>query len=258
MTLISTCISVSAASEQSPISNAQLVILMDDMGHSLSSNQAALNLPGAVSFAFLPYAHFSRQLAREANALNKDVLLHAPMQSIHKKKLGIGGLTSDLSEQQFKHKLRKSIAIVPHLKGVNNHMGSKLTSLKLQMQWTMDVLKEQGLFFVDSKTTAQSVAWQTAQQRGVASLKRDVFLDHKLSLPAIKKQYAKALKIAKVHGRALLIAHPHAMSIQFLQRQLPLLKQQQIELVSLSSLLTKIASEDVRASVTKSNIEALN
>ncbi|MFT5708009.1 MAG: polysaccharide deacetylase 2 family uncharacterized protein YibQ [Oceanospirillaceae bacterium] len=219
--------------------SAQLILLIDDMGNSQASNQAALDLPGAVSFAFLPYGHFSKRFAIEARKRNKDVLLHAPMQSINNNPLGAGGLTSDMSEADFKQTLNKNIDALPSLVGVNNHMGSKLTALNLPMQWTMEVVKQRGLFFVDSKTTGKSVAWKQAQKAGVNSLKRDVFLDHELSLQAIQKQFAKAKAIAKDYGRVLVIAHPHTITLQFLKQQLPLLKGQQIELVSLSTVIAQ-------------------
>lgn len=219
------------------VNSAKLIILIDDMGHSLSRNQAALNLPGAVSFAFLPHAHFSQRLAKQAYASDKDVLLHAPMQTIYNHSLGKGGMTDAMSEQQFKQVLRENIAAIPHAVGVNNHMGSKLTSLSLQMQWTMEVIKQHGLFFVDSRTTGKSVAWVQASQQGVANLRRDVFLDHVISLKAMQYQYAKAIRIAKEEGLALLIAHPHTLSLKFLKEQIPLLSEQQVELVSLSSQL---------------------
>jgi polysaccharide deacetylase 2 family uncharacterized protein YibQ len=233
----------SSANEQAVPANiiepakGKLVILIDDMGNSLSSNQAALNLPGPVSFAFLPFAHFSQRLANEAHSRQKDVLLHAPMQSIYNHPLGKGGMTESMSELKFKQTLRKGIAAIPHLIGVNNHMGSKLTSLSLQMQWTMQVIKENDLFFVDSRTTGKSVAWQEAKKQGVSSLRRDVFLDHVISWKAMTLQYAKALNIARKHGSALLIAHPHALTIKFLNARLPELAQQNVKLVSLSSQL---------------------
>ncbi|MEH6443612.1 MAG: divergent polysaccharide deacetylase family protein [Oceanospirillaceae bacterium] len=221
---------------------AQLILLIDDMGNSQASNQAALDLPGAVSFAFLPYAHFSKRFAIQAKKRNKDVLLHAPMQSINNNPLGVGGLTADMSETDFKQTLNKSIDALPNLIGVNNHMGSRLTALNLPMQWTMEVVKQRGLFFVDSKTTGKSVAWKQAQKAGLNSLKRDVFLDHELSLPAIQKQFSKAKTIAKRYGTVLVIAHPHAITLKFLKQQLPLLENQQIELVSLSTVIAQSSS----------------
>ncbi len=216
---------------------AELIILIDDMGHSLSLNQAALNLPGPVSFAFLPFAHFSQRLAKEAHERQKDVLLHAPMQSIYNHALGKGGMTESMDELAFKQTLRKNIAAIPHLVGVNNHMGSKLTSLSLQMQWTMQVVKEHDLFFVDSRTTGKSVAWQEAKKQGVSSLRRDIFLDHVISWEAMSLQYKKALAIARKHGSVLVIAHPHALTIKFLKAKLPQLAQENVKLVPLSTQL---------------------
>lgn len=216
---------------------AKLVILFDDMGNSLGLNNAALNLPGPVSFAFLPFAHYSKRLAAKAQQLNKDILLHAPMETIHNIPLGKGGVTATMSETEFKQVLHRNIDQIPHLIGVNNHMGSKLTALNMQMRWTMEVVKERGLFFLDSKTTGKSVAGRQAKKAGMLGLRRDVFLDHQLSINAMRKQYDKALAIAKKHGYCIVIAHPHSMTINFLQKKLRSLDKQNVELISISSLI---------------------
>ena len=116
------------------------------MGHSLKSNPAALNLPGELSFAFLPHATYSKKLAGIATALDKDILMHAPMEAIYNLPLGPGGMTSKMTEQSFKATLRKNIDAIPNLIGVNNHMGSKLTAMQRQMRWTMQVVKSVDYF----------------------------------------------------------------------------------------------------------------
>jgi len=216
---------------------AQLAILIDDMGHSLRSNKAALALPGAVSFAFLPFATHSIQMANMAKKLGRDVLLHAPMENIHNIPLGPGGMTSKMSESSFKRVLNQDIDAIPHVIGVNNHMGSELTALSVQMRWTMEVLAERGLFFVDSKTTPKSVAWRQAKKVGMAGVKRDVFLDHELNIKAIHQQFLAVIKRAKSQGFAVLIAHPHSLSIRYLERNLAKLAQNNVELVKLSSIV---------------------
>ena len=232
----------------------KLVILIDDMGNSLKLSQAALNLPGPISYAFLPFAHFSKKLAIDAQRLNKDVLLHAPMETIHNFPLGKGGVTSIMGEMQFKKILNHNIDAIPYLIGVNNHMGSRLTTLNRQMRWTMEVLKERGLFFLDSRTTSNSVAWQQAKKAGMVDLQRDIFLDHDLNLTAINQQYEKALLIAKKYGHSIVIAHPHPMSINFLKEKLQSLNQQNIELMSVSALVAQLKLEQLSAlELTKNN-----
>ncbi|EPJ44877.1 MAG: hypothetical protein OFPII_31560 [Osedax symbiont Rs1] len=226
-------------------SSAKLVILIDDMGHSLSLNIAALNLPGALSFAFLPHTSHSKKLAKIAQASGKDVLLHAPMENIYNLPLGRGAMTSSMSEADFKSTLEKNIAAIPSLIGVNNHMGSKLTALNLQMRWTMEVVKEKGLFFLDSKTTSKSVAWQQAKNAGIAGLKRDIFLDHDLNLTAINRQYQRAIALAKRRGYAVVIAHPHAITIKFLQQRLGQLKAQNVQLVSVSAMINQLKVQHI-------------
>ena len=219
---------------------ADLAILIDDMGHSIFSNTQAVALPGPVSFAFLPFARHSKEMALNAKALKKDVLMHAPMESIHKLSLGPGGMTSDMSEVDFKAMLLRDIDAIPHLVGVNNHMGSQLTTLNDPMRWTMDVLKERGLFFIDSRTTAKSVAWQQAVKAGMVGVQRDVFLDHELNRRAIQRQFLKAIARAKYSGHALLIAHPHQISINFLKNNLARLKDRGVQLISVSQLVEKL------------------
>ena len=230
-----------------PAATAKLAILNDDMGHSLISNQAMLNLPAELSFAFLPHATYSKTLAATARALNRDVLLHAPMEAIYNLPLGPGGMTSKMTEQSFKATLRQNIDAIPNLIGVNNHMGSKLTAMQLQMRWTMEVVKERGLFFLDSKTSAQSVAWQQAKQAGIDCLRRDVFLDHKLTTAALNEQFERALRIAKSQGHAVVIAHPHALTIKFLQKRLSNFSSQEVQLVSVSSLIATLNRKAVES-----------
>jgi polysaccharide deacetylase 2 family uncharacterized protein YibQ len=230
-------LSVSSDVAVKPYAEGKLVILIDDMGNSLRLNNAALNLPGPISFAFLPFAHYSKKLAYKAQQLNKDILLHAPMETIHNIPLGKGGVTATMNEAEFKQVLHQNIDAIPHLIGVNNHMGSKLTALDMQMRWTMEVVKERGLFFLDSKTTGRSVAGHQAKKAGMLGLQRDIFLDHQLNINALHKQYDKALSIAKKHGYCVVIAHPHSMTISFLQEKLRSLDKQNVELVSISALI---------------------
>lgn len=223
----------------------KLAILIDDMGHSVRSNKQALALPGPVSYAFLPFARYSKEMALSAKKLDRDVLLHAPMENIHNIPLGPGGMTSDMSESDFKQMLHRDIDAIPHLVGVNNHMGSQLTAQREPMRWTMDVLKARGLFFVDSRTTPLSVAWQQAIKAGMVGVKRDVFLDHELNASALRRQFLQAIARAKHSGYALMIAHPHRLSLNFLRDNLSSLKAQGVRLISVTQLVAHIKQREL-------------
>ena len=104
-------------------------------------------------------------------------------------------------------------------------------------------------FFVDSKTTAKSVAWRQAKKAGMVGVKRDVFLDNELNRPALQKQFAEAMALAKKQGYVVLIAHPHAVSINFLRNNLARLAKNDINLISLSSLVNQLKSNQLASSV---------
>ena len=217
-----------------------IAIIIDDLGNN-SRDEQAVRLPGAVACAFLPHTPHTERLAKLAHAHNKEVLLHAPMQSVHDdKKLGPGSLTLDMTESEFVKTLQEGLAAVPHVKGVNNHMGSLLTRHPGHMLWLMQEINRQGdLFFVDSRTTAHSVARKVANENQVPSLTRDVFLDAEHGEAFIEKQFDRLLKIARVHGYALGIAHPYPDSIKVLKKRLKQLESEKIDLVPVSTLLKR-------------------
>lgn len=222
-----------------------IAIIIDDLGNK-SSDEQAIRLPGAVACAFLPHTPHTKRLAKLAHAHNKEVLLHAPMQSMHgDKKLGPGSLTLDMNESEFVKTLQDDLASVPHVQGINNHMGSLLTRHPGHMLWLMQEINRQGdLFFVDSRTTVHSVARMVANENHVPSLTRDVFLDAEAGTAFVEKQFDRLLKIARIHGYALAIAHPYPDTIKVLQKRLKQLDAENIKLVPVSTLLKRRQGSD--------------
>ncbi len=220
---------------QSP--TPRIVLIIDDMGNNLDLGQRAIALPGAVNYAFLPHSTYSKTLANEANRLHKEVLLHAPMSNLHDYPTGPGTLTPKMSQQQFVATLADNIASIPHAKGVNNHMGSLLTQLKQPMSWLMRELKQQNLYFVDSRTSPLTVAESSAREIKLPTLRRDVFLDNQRTPEAIAKQFAQLVRLSKQHGQAVAIGHPYPETLDFLEQQLPLLEEKGVELINASSLM---------------------
>ncbi len=235
--LLSLLSSESALAKRYDEIQPRMVIVIDDLGNNLDQGLAALALPGPVTYAFLPHTAHSHYLVEKAHQQGKEIMLHAPMASIQHLKLGPGALTADLSEVEFKKKLNDNLNAVAFAVGMNNHMGSSLTQQSLPMQWVMDIVQQRGMFFLDSRTTAKSVAWDIAKQRGIPVLQRDVFLDHEQSQAFLQKQFIRAVRIARKHGSAIVIGHPYPVTTSFLQEAIPALDEAGIQLVSASALL---------------------
>lgn len=202
---------------------------------------AALLLPGAVTYAFLPHTPHSDSQARIAHKMGKEVMLHLPMQAISSNQLlGPGSLMLDMDRKQFGKVFRADLASIPFAAGVNNHMGSLLTRHPGHMQWLMEEIRQQkNLYFVDSRTTRYTVANQLAQEFHVPSRQRDVFLDDDPDPTAIIFQFKRLIKIAKLHGSAIGIGHPHKTTIRTLNQLLPQLERLHISLVPVSELIVQ-------------------
>ena len=217
---------------------AQVAIIIDDIGYRKSDAQA-LYLPGKLSYAILPHTPYGKKLALKAHANNNDVILHIPMEAKNGKKLGPGALTSEMSETGIRENLTNAFAEIPFALGINNHMGSKLTELYQPMAWTMQFLQERNLVFIDSVTTSASKAEKVAISFGVPSLHRHIFLDNKLEHNYIRQQFKQLIRDAKRYQTVVAIAHPHPETVTALRKLLPLLAENNVELVPISQLLTR-------------------
>lgn len=204
-----------------PAQGADIVLIIDDLGNSLGAGQRALALPADITFAVLPHTPHAHTLAEQAHTRGKELMLHAPMSNLSRMPLGPGGLTPELNEEDFRHVLEESLAAVPHIKGVNNHTGSDLTARQQPMQWLMDTLGSHQLYFVDSLTTKESVAGDTAAKNGIPFLRRHVFLDHSTEPVAIDSQFRRLLDIARRDGLAVGIGHPYPQTMEYLEQVLP-------------------------------------
>lgn len=227
-----------AAVVEASKSQPAIAIIIDDMGDKLSRGKKAIALPGKVTFSFLPHTPYVKQLADKAYASGKEVMLHLPMETESGKHLGPGGLTLHMTENEIKTTTDKAVQSVPHVRGINNHMGSLLTRHPGAMAWfTQTVLEHGDLYFVDSRTSAHTVARQIAMEKGLPSASRDVFLDHVQSKKAIRKEFRRLLKLAKKHGFALGIGHPHPETLAVLKKELATLGAKGIRLIPVSQMI---------------------
>ncbi len=195
-------------------------IIIDDMGYHGVQGDAAVSLPGALTYAFLPHTPHARRLAERAHIEGKEVMIHLPMDSHEQVQLGPGALSLHMTELEFKRTLEKGIQAVPHAVGLNNHMGSLLTRHPGAMGWLMKVLGEENLYFIDSRTTKETVAQMLAQEYGIPNTRRNVFLDNVRDPMAIRTQFRRLLKMARKQGSAVGIGHPYPETIAVLQSEL--------------------------------------
>ncbi|XPF93405.1 divergent polysaccharide deacetylase family protein [Colwellia sp. RE-S-Sl-9] len=213
----------------------KVAIIIDDIGYR-KTDVNILNLPSNITFSILPHTPYGKSLAEQGFMNKHEIMLHIPMQAENGKLLGPGGLTNDMNESMIRTSLKEAFAEIPFAIGINNHMGSLLTALRQPMSWVMKFIKEQNVIFIDSATSSNSKAGAIAKQLGIPTLQRDVFLDNNLEYHYIAKQFSLLIKQAKKHGIAIAIAHPHPESIDSINKLLPQLARQNIELVAISQL----------------------
>ncbi len=217
----------------------RVAILIDDLGGSWKVAQEVLNLPAPITLSVLPHLSHSLRISEEAHRLSRQVLLHLPMEphDLKRNPPGPGALFSIMEREIFLRTIKSSLASVPHAVGVNNHMGSKLSETPWAMGLVMSLLKSRGLFYVDSLTSPHSVAFQTARDFGVATLKRQIFLDNELESAAISARLEEVGEMALRRGKAVAIGHPHQKTLEALRVGLPRLLAKGVQVVPVSELL---------------------
>lgn len=214
-----------------------VAVVMDDLGARPAHDRRAMALPGATC-AFLPEAAHTPELAPEARRRGCELMLHLPMDAASGRQPGPGGLHAGMDDAALGRALRAALAAVPGARGVNNHMGSALTASRPHMEALMQALRHlPGLYFVDSRTTAQTRAEAVAQAAGVPATRRDVFLDAPGT--RIEAQWQLLLDKARRQGAAVGIAHPLEGSLSFLEKALPALPAAGFQAVPMSALIAR-------------------
>lgn len=224
-----------SAKPAAPASHAQprLALIIDDLGQTPERDRRVLALPATVALAIIPDTPHATDLARRAHDARRTVMLHLPMDPAG----GPFAWHPGLPEAELARRLDAAFAAVPYSQGVNNHMGSRMTAQPEAMAWLMKRLQADHRFFVDSRTSAATVAAAEAQKVGLASLSRDVFLDDDQHPEAIARQFEAALSLARKQGTAVMIGHPHPATLALLERELPRLAARGFELVSVPQMI---------------------
>jgi len=242
-----------AQCEGSAASYDHLVIIIDDIGNDLARGRDAVALPGKLTYAVMPFTPHGAELAEAAHAAGKEVMLHEPMSTGDERAPDRGTLTPQHDRQAFRTSLVAALATVPHVRGVNNHMGSELTAQRRPMAWLMRELRWRELYFVDSRTTDLTVAATVAAEFNVPNLSRQVFLDNDIHVDAIDARFQELLALARQDGMAVAIGHPYRETIDYLRRALPPLEEQGVRLALVSEALELIERDRLREAVAATN-----
>lgn len=217
-----------------------IAVIIDDIGHNLEKGKRVINSQLPITCSILPARPYSIKLARLAHQQGKEVMLHLPMQASKSEILGHGALTADMSKQELSRIVNISIDAIPHASGINNHMGSLLTRNEDHMEWLMQTIanRDENLFFVDSRTSSQTIAGNTAHSYHIPSVQRDIFLDATASdTNYVRQQVKRLIKTAKQRGYALAIGHPYTNTLTVLEQELSKLSTEEVQLVTVSELI---------------------
>ena len=217
----------------------RVAIIIDDLGYHMANGKRAIQLPGAVTFSFLPGSPRARALADHAHQRGKEVLLHLPLQAnTDDGQPELWEIGIDMSRERLGTVFNEALQSVPHVTGINSHRGSLMTRHPGHMQWLMEEIQDhEHVFFIDSYTHHESVALQIAHEAGVDAVKRDVFLDPDRSPETVAREFERMKKLARKRGQVVAIAHPYPATLDLLERELPRLLEEGFTLVSVSELV---------------------
>ena len=216
----------------------RLAIILDDVGGDAAAVPAIFALHYPLTLSILPNHPHSTDIAQDAHRRGYQIMLHLPMQSLANETSEAQELRPGMSTREVSNAVNDMLRTVPFAAGVNNHQGSLATSDTRLMDELMPLLRTHRLFFIDSRTTAATIAYDSAHAAGVPCAYRNVpFLDDVQDVAAIRHQLELAAKDAREKGQAIAIGHPHPTTLRALAEFLPHAESQGIRLVHASDLV---------------------
>lgn len=227
-----------------PLRGVRIALVIDDLGKSLDSLRPLEGLGVPVTYAVLPFQEQTAQVAAELRQRGAEILLHLPMEPKNGENPGPGALLQGMSDDELRQRTLDALRAVPGAVGVNNHMGSLLSAQEGPMSAVLGVLAERHLFFLDSRTSAESVGYRLATGLGIPAAERQVFLDGDPSPEAIQAQFQRLLALARTRGSAVAIGHPFPSTLAVLENEVPKAKAEGYEFVPVSYLLTRGGGEE--------------
>ena len=226
-----------AAGPDRPAGHVALVI--DDLGRGLEELAALAALDVPLSYSVLPFEERTAEVVARLREGGAEILCHLPMQGATGADPGPGALLAGMPGDGLAGATRSALARVPGAVGVNNHMGSTLTADPAAMGMVLRVLQQEGLFFLDSRTTVDTVGYSLARSLGLPAAQRDVFLDDDPQPAAVREQFRRLLDRSRERGAAIAIAHPHPSTLAVLREEVPRARAEGFTFVPVSFLLDR-------------------
>ena len=215
-----------------------VAIIIDDLGYDIKIAEKLSQLGAMLTFSILPHSPYQKKIANLSQSKGFETILHLPMEPMEYPSAdpGPGTLLTSMTPDQLLDQLEKDLDAVPFIKGVNNHMGSKMTAESSQLYQIFTILKKRDLYFIDSRTTMNTLCKPSSRLFQIPFAQRDIFLDHRQDPKFIRQQIKKLVEIAKQNGQAIGIGHPHMTTYDVLREMLPVL-QKEVQLVPTSKIV---------------------
>ena len=217
----------------------RVAVVVDDRGRSVEEVEALAKLGVPLTYAVLPYEVETPQVVADLHRRGVEILCHLPMEPTGSNDPGPGALRFGMDGEQLRQATAAALAAVPGAVGVNNHMGSRLSADGTSMKIILGVLAGRGLFFLDSRTSPESVGYRLAVDLKVPTAERQVFLDGDQRAEMIHQQFQRLLNLARQNGEAIAIGHPHPATLATLSAEVPAAREQGFEFVPVSALLRR-------------------
>lgn len=227
------------------VAGGRVAIVVDDLGRSVESVERLLRLGVPLTYAVLPFESRTADVVARLRAANAEIVCHLPLEGRRGADPGPGAILDDDSTRRIGRRTREAIEAVPGAVGLNNHMGSIVTADREAMAAVLAVVAERGLFFLDSRTTPESVAYEMARAAGVPTARREVFLDGRLDRATIGAEFERLLAAASANGAAIAIGHPHEATLAALEEWVPRAVARGYEFVPVSYLLERDARPEL-------------
>jgi polysaccharide deacetylase 2 family uncharacterized protein YibQ len=225
------------------IHGVRVALVIDDLGRSVDDLRllAALGVP--LTYAVLPFETETPAVVAELRRRHAEFLLHLPMEPKNHGNPGPGALLERMTDDELRLRTIAALQAVPGAVGMNNHMGSLLSSEEGPMNTVLGVIGERRLFYLDSRTSGGSVGYKVATELGIPAAERQIFLDDDPGPEAIRAQFQHLLELAHTRGSAIAIGHPHPTTLEVLLSEVPKAKAAGYDFVPVSYLLTRPGGE---------------
>jgi polysaccharide deacetylase 2 family uncharacterized protein YibQ len=222
-----------------PAGGARISLLIDDLGRSVKDVEVLQQLGVPISYAVLPFESRTPEVVEALRAHEAEILCHLPMVARNGANPGPGALSREMGADELTIGTQVALEKIPGAVGVNNHMGSEVSSDPESMRAILEVVAESGLFYVDSRTSADSVGYQLALEVGVPAAERQVFLDSVHETETVKEQFRRLLEVGRERGTAIAIGHPSSVTLGVLEEEIPRALAAGYEFVPVSYLLDR-------------------